>query len=121
MRNPLCRQSTLWRKTAKKRSEYLLVSDFKNLLLLLIYQNPTQMKKYIPSLLVIGLMFNACGPSEEEARETEVQIEADSAEAMDDILKMADEAFNEIELDSTASEQIVDSLMVEEDAAEEVE
>jgi len=36
-------------------------------------------------------------------------------------LKMADEALDEIELDSSASEQIVDSLMVEEDAAEEVE
>jgi hypothetical protein len=79
------------------------------------------MKKYILSLLVIGLMFNSCGPSEEEARKTEVQIEADAEEAMDDILKMADEAFDEIELDSTASEQIVDSPLVEQDAPEEGE
>ena len=77
------------------------------------------MKKLIPVLVVTGLMFNACGPTDEEVRATEDQIEAASEDAMDDIIKMADEASDEI--DSAAPELIVDSLMVQEDTTEEAE
>ena len=76
------------------------------------------MKKFIPALLVIGLMFNACGPSEEEVKEAEEQVEDAVEEAMDDIMKMAEEATEELELDTAVIEEHVDSISVDEEVAD---
>ena len=76
----------------------------------------TQMKKFIPALLLIGLTFNACGPTEEEAAAVEAEVEESAQEALDDILKMAEEVAGDLEIDSAALEQLVDSILVEEEA-----
>ena len=79
------------------------------------------MKKFIPALLVIGLMFSGCGPTEEEIKVKEEQIEVDSEEAKDDIMKMAEEALEEIELDTAVLVELVDSLEAEAEVEDEVE
>ncbi|MBL4752887.1 MAG: hypothetical protein JKY52_04695 [Flavobacteriales bacterium] len=72
------------------------------------------MKNIIPALLIIGLLFNACGPSDKKLQDKKEEIESDAEEAFDDIMEMAEEASEEIE--AAAEDAKVDTAAIKEDS-----